>query len=170
MTLARLSECRHATTAAALYRKAAGLLETCLTPVALLVARLWLFDVFFSAGRARILNWQGQIFLFTDYHPLPLLPPVLWAVMTTTGELTLSCLAFIGLAGRFAGAGLLAMTMVIQFYLGVFLQSDLADKSEFYRPEHYLWMILELFLIARGAGFFSADEFLRRKVVPHLGL
>ncbi len=137
-------------------------LDQHLSPLVLLAARLWLVGVFWAAAQVRLLNWDSQMFLFESVHPLPLLPPALWAMLTTSAELTLPALLLLGLGTRLGALGLLAMTMVIQFYLGHLLQSDYAMPMDFDKSEHYLWMLLCLLLLAQGGGRWSLDHRLFR--------
>jgi putative oxidoreductase len=137
-----------------------------LTPLVLLAARFWLAKVFWAAAQARWTNLPQQLFLFESVHPLPLLPPLVWMSLTVGAETVLPVLLTLGLGTRFAALGILAMTAVIQFYLGHFLQSDFAMTSDFNNPEHYLWMLLALLLIAQGAGRWGLDRPIYRRLHP----
>ena len=121
-------------------------------PVFDLIARLYLANAFFSSGILRLkdfLNGNGgnQFFLFELEHPVPGLSPEFAAYIATTGEIILPILLVLGLFGRFAAAGLLIMTAVIEFTYGHF---DI----------HILWAFLALSILIRGPSLLSADHFL----------
>ena len=77
------------------------------------------------------------------------LPPEIPAYMATVGELVLPVLLFIGLLTRLGAAGLLVMTIVIQFFVPGF--DDI---------QHYLWMIILAMLIGHGGNKASLDYWL----------
>ena len=123
-----------------------------------LAARLFLAHAFFKSGLVRYKAWangdfDSQIFLFELEHPVPGLDPEIAAYMTTGAELILPVLLALGLFGRFAAAGLLIMTAVIEFTYGHF-------------DVHILWAFLAASIFIKGAGTLSLDhllvKFLRR--------
>lgn len=136
-------------------------LESLGMPLLLLAARIWIGLIFFNAGWARITNWSSQSFLFDQIHPVPGLPSVLAAPLTTAGELGLSLLFMAGLAGRLSALGLLVMTCVIQFVVG---QTPQGLENNIANPIHYFWMFLLLLVVVRGPGPLSLDGVLSRFV------
>ena len=133
-------------------------------PLVLLLARLWMAKIFFDAGWARIANWGSQDFLFSNIHPVPFLPASLAAPVTTAGELGLSILLAFGLLGRFSAAGLLVMTMVIQWVVG---QTPEGIENGIANPSHYYWMLIFALLIVTGPGRISLDHLLFRGAGRH---
>ena len=119
--------------------------------LALLAVRLWLAKFFFFSGLTKIANFATTIALFTDEYKVPLLPPNVAAVLSTTAELSLPILLVLGLFTRFAGAGFFAMTTVI----AVFVYPD--------APENAYILLLAGTLIALGSGKFGADYWIARK-------
>jgi uncharacterized membrane protein YphA (DoxX/SURF4 family) len=107
--------------------------EGWLAPPLFLAIRLWMADIFFRSGLLKIRNLDGAIYLFSEVHPMPLLPPWLAAYLVTTIELVCPTLLVLGLAARLAALPMLAMALVIQFVVGS------ADPA-FYLTEHYYWM------------------------------
>lgn len=81
-------------------------------PLAALVARAYLAQVFFLSGLTKIRDWDTTLLLFTEEYRVPLLPPDLAAVLGTAGELVLPVLLLVGLAGRFAALGLSVVNVV----------------------------------------------------------
>jgi putative oxidoreductase len=136
-------------------RSVTGWLEARLAPVADLLIRVALFQVFFFPGLAKLADWSGTLRLFHDVYQVPLLPPGLAAVTAASDELVCSVLLLVGLGARFAALPLLAQSLVIQFALGSAYQS----------LEHTLWMALLVAVIARGPGTFSLDHVIRGRLM-----
>ncbi|MBW8734878.1 MAG: DoxX family protein [Asticcacaulis sp.] len=122
-----------------------------LAGLALLAVRLWLAKFFFFSGLTKIANFNTTVALFSDEYKVPVLPPEIAAVLSTTAELTLPVLLVLGLFTRFAGAGFLAMTTVI----AVFVYPD--------APENAYILLLAGTLIALGSGRFGLDYWIARK-------
>lgn len=123
--------------------------------LALLVARLYLAQVFFLSGLTKLRDWSSTLALFNDVYQVPLLPPTLAAYMGTAGELGLPVLLVLGLAGRFAGAGL----FVVNLMAALSLAAD--DFSPAAQAQHTLWGVLALVILLWGAGRWSVDRFIR---------
>ena len=141
-------------------REAAGSMLNAVRPAVELFARLYMAKIFFDAGWARISNWGSQGFLFESIHPVPFLPASLAAPITTAGELGLAILFALGLFGRAAAAGLLVMSMVIQF---VVAQTPEGMENGIGNPVHYLWMLVFLLFVVHGPGRWSADSMIARR-------
>ena len=118
-------------------------------PVFDLAARLYLAYAFWTPGMIRFNDWKNgnfdnQIFLFELEHPVPGLPPEIAAYSAMLGELTLPVLLVLGLFSRFAAAGILVMTAIIEFtYISV--------------TDHILWAFLAASIFIKGGGLLSAD-------------
>jgi putative oxidoreductase len=126
-----------------------------LAPLWDLAARAYLFRAFFYSGMIsfnRFLTgeWETTVFLYTYEHPVPLLKPEIAAVVSTAAELALPLLLLIGFASRFCAAGLLVMSLLIEF-------------TYMHSLQHYLWMFLASSLMLKGAGRFSLDSFLVKR-------
>lgn len=125
---------------------------------ALLAGRVALAGIFWRSGRTKVVegSWlevsDATRFLFeTEYAGVPL-PPDLAATLATYGEHFLPVLLVLGLGSRIAAAGLLAMTLVIQFFV----------YPEAWWSVHIVWVALAAFVISRGGGLFSLDALLTR--------
>ena len=68
-----------------------------LRPLAALLARLYVAQVFFLSGLTKLRDWETTLFLFTEEYKVPVLPPAVAAVMGTGGELVLPVLLVLGL-------------------------------------------------------------------------
>ena len=113
------------------------------------IARVGIGTTFFRSGMLKLDRWAdgNTLTLFREEYRLPLIPPEIAAYMATAAELTLPILIFAGLLTRFAAAGLLVMTLVIE----IFVYPNAFDT-------HGVWAVSLLFLMKYGAGALSADE------------
>lgn len=126
-----------------------------LQSLALLAARLYVAQVFFLSGLTKLRDWSSTLALFNDVYQVPLLPPTLAAYLGTAGELSLPVLLVLGLAGRFAGAGL----FVVNLMAALSLTAD--DFSPAAQAQHTLWGVLAVVIALWGAGRWSVDRLIR---------
>ena len=126
-----------------------------LQSLALLAARLYVAKIFFLSGLTKLRDWSSTLALFHDVYQVPLLPPALAAYLGTAGELALPVLLVLGLASRFAGAGL----FVVNLMAALSLSAD--DFSPAAQAQHSLWGVLALAILLFGAGRWSADRVIR---------
>jgi putative oxidoreductase len=125
-------------------------------PLAQLAARLFVAQVFFLSGLTKLRDWDTTLALFMDEYHVPLLPADVAAVMGTAGELVLPVLLALGLAGRFAAAGLFVVNAVAVVSL-----TEIAGPA---LQQHVFWGSLLLGLVLWGPGRWSLDRF----VLPRL--
>jgi len=130
-----------------------AMIERWLTPVFDLAIRLYVAEVFFRSGMLKITRWDSTLYLFENEYHVPLLPPHVAAVTSTAGELTLSTLLALGIAGRFGAAGLSAINLV-----AVISYSDLSDPG---RMDHLLWGLLLMVTLLHGPGKLSVDHWIK---------
>lgn len=123
-----------------------------LQPLAALLARLYVAQVFFLSGLTKLRDWGTTVALFTDEYKVPLLSPHVAAAMGTLGELVLPVLLVLGLGGRFAALGLFVVNVVAVISL-----SDIAPAA---LQQHVLWGTLLAGLAIYGAGPWSLDRWL----------
>ncbi len=126
-----------------------------LQPVAALLARLYVAQVFFLSGLTKIRDWDITLALFMDEYKVPLLPPALAAVMGTAGELVLPVLLVLGLGGRFAALGLSVVNVVAVL--------SLAEIAPAALQQHVFWGALLAGIAIYGPGRFSVDHWLMRR-------
>lgn len=126
-----------------------------------LMLRVALSVPFWMSG---VLKWDGflqlkpvAVLLFTNEFklhlpggPYPFPAPAAFAFAAGTAEIVLPILLVLGLATRFAAAGLLAMTLVVQLTVPTGW------------PIHVTWAAMALAIMAWGPGAISADRLLWR--------
>jgi len=120
-------------------------------PLAQGAARLYVAQAFFLSGLTKLRDWNITLALFQDEYQVPLLPPAVAAVAGTTGELVLPVLLALGLAGRFAAAGLSVVNVVAVV--------SLAEIAAPALQQHVFWGSLLLGLLLWGPGRWSLDRF-----------
>jgi putative oxidoreductase len=150
-----------------IYSDAAKLTERA-QPAALLLARIVLAYPFWNSGLGKVntltLFEVGSfrfrlptpviedatflLFAYEFFTGLPRWLTDIFAVMSTIGELTLPVLVVLGLLTRFAAAGLLAMTLVIQIFV----------YPQEWWAVHSWWAVLSFVLVAHGGGAWSLDR------------
>ena len=131
-----------------LWRPVANVLDNA-RPVAALMARAYLAQVFFLSGLTKLRDWDTTLLLFTEEYRVPLLSPGMAAVMGTAGELVLPVLLLLGLAGRFSALGLSVVNAVAVMSL-----SDIAPAA---LQQHITWGLLLGALALYGMGRWSVD-------------
>jgi len=122
---------------------------------ALVLTRVALAGVFWRSGRAKIEEGSWLTISDTTFYQfaeppfsnVPVLPPEIAAYAATLAEHLFPVLLVLGLMTRLSAFALLAMTLVIQFFV----------FPEAWWQVHLLWTAMAAILIARGAGMFSMD-------------
>lgn len=125
-----------------------------LQPVAALLARLYVAQVFFLSGLTKLRDWGTTVALFTDEYKVPFLSPAAAAALGTAGELVLPVLLVIGLAGRFSALGLFVVNAVAVISL-----SEIAPAA---MQAHIFWGTLLAALAIYGLGPWTLDRWLKR--------
>ena len=123
-----------------------------LQPLAALLARLYVAQVFFLSGLTKLRDWDTTVALFTDEYKVPVLSPAMAAAMGTAGELVLPVLLVLGLGGRVGALGLSVVNIVAVISL-----SDIAPAA---LQQHISWGILLAGLAVFGSGRWSVDQWL----------
>jgi putative oxidoreductase len=127
-----------------------------LQPLAQLAARLYVAHAFFAAGLTKLHDWDTTLALFADEYHVPLLSPAAAAAAGTAGELGLSLLLALGLAGRFAAAGLSVVNIVAVI--------SLAEIAPAALQQHQFWGSLLVGLLLWGPGRWSLDALLLKRL------
>jgi putative oxidoreductase len=129
------------------------MLESIPYSVLALPLRFAVATVFWNSGTTKLASWDTTLSLFADEYRLPLLPPELAAYMAASIELSTPVLLVLGLFTRPAALILLGMTMVIEIF--VYPQAW---------PTHIQWAAMLLVLLCRGAGAYSLDHLIWRRI------
>ncbi|RYX88717.1 MAG: DoxX family protein [Comamonadaceae bacterium] len=132
-----------------------------LQPLAALLARLYLAQVFFLAGLTKLRDWDTTLALFAEEYKVPLLSPAVAAVMGTAGETLLPILLVAGLGGRFAAAGLFVVNAVAVI--------SLAEVAPAALQQHIFWGSLLAALAIYGPGPWSLERFIWPRLRGHAG-
>jgi putative oxidoreductase len=126
-----------------------------LQPLVALGARCWVSWQFLKSGMLKLQDWETTLVLFQEEYRTPVLSPFLAAVMGTFGELFFPLLLIVGLFGRFAAVGLLAVNvMAVVAYAHVLL----TPGFEAALGQHYFWGALLVMLAVYGPGRLSLDS------------
>jgi len=91
---------------------------------------------------------ESTFALFAQEYKVPLLSPQIAAYLATAAECALPILLVLGLLTRLSALSLLAMTLVIQFFV----------YPDAWWTVHAYWAALLLVLIARGPGALALDR------------
>lgn len=121
-----------------------------LQPVAALLARLYVAQVFFLSGLTKLRDWEITVALFTDEYQVPLLSPTLAAWLGTAGELLLPLILVLGLGARFAALGLSVVNAVAVI--------SLAEIAPAALQQHVLWGVLLAGLAIYGPGRWTLEQ------------
>ena len=124
-------------------------------PLAALLARLYVAQVFFMSGLTKIRDWETTVSLFTDEYKVPYLSPELAAMLGTAGELVLPVLLVLGLLGRFAALGLFVVNVIAVISL-----SEIAPAA---LQQHITWGVLLALLAIYGCGKWALDHWLIKR-------
>ena len=125
--------------------------------IALLFTRVALAGIFWRSARTKVEDgsWlqmsDTTVFLFREEYGMPY--PEITGLLATYAEHFLPILIVLGLFTRIGAAGLLGMTLVIQFFV----------YPEAWWQTHIIWVALAGILIVRGGGMFSLDRLIGHK-------
>lgn len=124
--------------------------------IMLLFVRVALAGIFWRSARTKVEegSWltmsDNTVMLFREEFGMPY--PEISAQIATYAEHFLPLLIVLGLLTRIGAAGLLVMTLVIQFFV----------YPEAWWSVHILWVALALTLIVRGGGLLSLNSIFGR--------
>ena len=130
-----------------------------LSPLSILMIRLWVGWVFFRSGLTKIKSWDSTMYLFENEYSVPLLPPEMAAYLGTAAELFLPVLLVFGLAGRFGAIAL--------FIFNIIAVLSYPDLNAAGIRDHQVWGIMLLVPLLHGPGKLSMDYFLCKKFCPN---
>ena len=117
-----------------------------------LFLRLGLAGIFWVSARTKVTGFltisDSTYYLFEEEYQLPFFSVDFLAPLTTYAEHILPLMLLIGFATRFAAAGLLMMTLVIQIFV----------YPDAFLSTHLGWMALSLAIMRQGPGLWSFDH------------
>lgn len=122
----------------------------------LLIARAYIFYVFFRSGLTKLHDWDTTVLLFSEEYKVPLLPPMLAAALGTFGELVFPSLMLMGIVPRLAAAGLFFVNVVAALSYWASLS---ASAIEF----HFVWGVLIAIVATVGPGWLALQTLWQRK-------
>lgn len=137
-----------------------------LKPLASLLARCWIANIFFQSALLKMNDWQGTVMLFTNQYHVPLLPPIFAAYIGTGLELILPFLLVLGLGGRFS-LFIFFLYNIVCVISYRFLWTPAGEPG---LADHISWGLLLLLLMAYGMGRLSLDFAIRKRFGHHLKL
>lgn len=124
-----------------------------LQPLALLLARAYVANVFFKSGLTKIRDWDTTLFLFEEEYQVPFLNFEFAAFLATAGELVLPVLLFFGLTSRFGAMGISIINVVAVLSLEEIAPAALSL--------HVIWGVLLLLIVLWGGGRLSMDHMIK---------
>lgn len=138
-----------------LYERMSGLVTV--PDITLLWLRFWIAGIFYKSGRTKAGEGYLELNsfapdLFEYEHPVPGLEAETAAQLALYGETFLPLLLIFGLASRFAAAGLLVMTAVIQLVMPQLW------------PDHIVWVAALMGILLMGPGKISLDTIVGKKL------
>jgi putative oxidoreductase len=113
--------------------------------------RISIASVFWNSGLTKIASWQTTIVLFRDEYRVPILPPEIAATLGASTELSMPVLLVLGLFTRLATLPLLGMVFIIEAF--VYPEDWI---------EHLTWASMLIFILTRGPGAISVDNWLKK--------
>lgn len=121
-----------------------------LTPIILLLFRLYVAWVFFKSGLTKIQTWDSTLYLFELEYQVPLIPWELAAYLGTAAELLLPVLITIGFMTRFMSLLLFGFNIVAVYSYPVLWDGGFYD--------HKLWGVMILANVLWGAGYLAIEN------------
>jgi putative oxidoreductase len=141
-----------------------------LSPLALLLLRLFVALAFWRAGVVKWDDPSGTAYLFDNEYQVPLLTPAVAAALATWTELVLPWLLALGLGTRVVAAVLFVYNIVAVVSYPALWPNGLWQGlvgGDF--NDHKAWGLMLLVLVALGAGRWSLDALAQRWLRPLRG-
>ena len=122
-----------------------------------LLSRITIGFIFIQSGWGKLHHLDKVVEFFRS---LGIPAPQLQAPFVATVEFACGSLVLIGLLTRLAAIPLIG-TMVVAIITAK--MKDVADVSDFFSLSEYLFIVLLVWLIIKGAGAVSVDQLLKKK-------
>ena len=137
-----------------LYRKGLCVLN-CGAPVADLLLRLWVANVFWKSGLTKIANIDSTMYLFQYEYAVPIIPFEMAAYLAIFAELVFPVLLVFGLATRLTAGSLFVFNFMAVISYPTLNAAGIV--------QHQVWGILLLIPLFHGAGAISIDHFINKR-------
>ncbi|AOU97948.1 hypothetical protein BI364_08220 [Acidihalobacter yilgarnensis] len=124
-----------------------------ISPLADLLLRLWVAEVFWRAGMVKIQSMYSTVYLFEYMYHVPLLPPIFAAYLATGIELAFPVLLVLGLGTRFAAGFLFVYNIIAVVSYPALWPTGFTD--------HKVWGLMLLTTLLHGPGTLSFDAAIR---------
>lgn len=134
------------------------------TPLADLLARLWVAQIFFFSGVVKVQSWQSTLLLFQHVYKVPLLPPYPAAVIGTAAELILPIFLALGLGGRF----MIFIFFIYNAFCAISYPFLWTIQGASGLAQHINWGLLLMLLMFHGSGKWSLDYWIHYHHGHHL--
>ena len=138
-----------------------------LSPLSLLLFRLWVAVDFWRAGVVKVSDMQSTVSLFQYIYHVPLLPAVTAAYLGTAIELITPWFLGFGLLGRLTALFLFAYNIIAVISYPALWPHGLWHGfwgSDF--TDHKVWALMLFALVVFGPGKLSVDHLLKKWVLP----
>lgn len=126
-----------------------------LVPVADLVLKVWVANVFFKSGLTKICSLDTTIMLFSYEYSVPFLSPTLAAYLSTGAELILPVLLLLGLAGRLSAFALFVFNAIAALSYPEISDAGIRD--------HMVWGIMLFAIMTNASHKFTLDHLIAKK-------
>ena len=140
-----------------LYERVMGVIDTKLAWLPPLIARITIGGVFIESGWGKLHNLDKVIAFFTE---LGIPAPQIQAPFVAGVELVCGGLVLAGLFTRLASIPLVC-TMVVAILTAK--KGDLTQFTDLFGFIEFLYIVILLFLVVKGAGTFSVDRLFPRR-------
>jgi len=125
-----------------------------LSPVVDLGIRLWIANIFWKAGMAKLASWSSTLYLFEYEYEVAFLSPEVAAYLGTAVEITMPVLLALGLATRFSA--------LVLFVFNIIAVVSYPTLNEIGVKDHVHWGILLLVPLFHGPGKLSLDHLIQK--------
>ncbi|MFT5111864.1 MAG: putative oxidoreductase [Parasphingorhabdus sp.] len=125
------------------------------SPIADLLLRLWVANVFWKSGLNKFQSMDTTVMLFEHEYAVPYLEPLIAAQLATGVELIFPVLLAVGLMGRFS-AGVL-------FFFNIIAVISYSSLNPAGIQDHMIWGLMLLIPFLHGPGKISIDHFFRQR-------
>ena len=133
-------------------------------PIMILLARIWVAQVFFFSGLVKLQAFQATILMFATTYHVPFLSPSTAAFLATFAELALPVLLAVGFGGRIS----ILLFFIFNIYAAISYPFLWTSEGYMGLTQHIMWALTLGLLMCLGPGKISVDYLLRKLHGHHL--